>query len=102
MLPPALEQALLAVAEDDEEFRKEREQDYTYAASRETANTLRAWSMNIDDNTAQDGHLVVAESSTEDMVPEYCGTITSNWDKGPGNTQIDEGYAIPVRRTEAD
>ncbi len=39
-----------------------------------------------DDNAGQAGHLI----------PLHTGTITANWHKGPGNTQIEEGCCIPV------
>lgn len=38
-----------------------------------------------DDNQAQAGHLV----------PTHTGTVT-NWSKGPGNTQVDEGILVPA------
>jgi DNA-cytosine methyltransferase len=31
-------------------------------------------------------------------VPSITGTVTTTWAKGPGNTQVDEGLVIPVRR----
>ena len=39
-----------------------------------------------DDNQAQAGHLI----------PSHTGTVTANWSKGAGNTQVDEGHVIPV------
>jgi DNA (cytosine-5)-methyltransferase 1 len=30
------------------------------------------------------------------FVPQHVGTITANWHKGPGNTQVEEGCCIPV------
>lgn len=39
-----------------------------------------------DDNQAQVGHLI----------PARTGTITANWGKGAGNTQVDEGILVPA------
>lgn len=39
-----------------------------------------------DDNQAQAGHLI----------PARTGTITANWGKGAGNTQVDEGILVPA------
>jgi len=29
-------------------------------------------------------------------IPTHTGTVTANWSKGPGNTQVDEGHVIAV------
>lgn len=42
--------------------------------------------MNVDDNTAKDGHLI----------PTHTGTITANWHKGTGNGQVEEGIPTPT------
>ncbi len=39
-----------------------------------------------DDNAGQAGHLI----------PSHTGTITANWSKGAGNTQVDEGICIAL------
>jgi DNA (cytosine-5)-methyltransferase 1 len=41
---------------------------------------------NPDDNSAQAGQLI----------PSHTGTITANWSKGAGNTQVDEGICVAV------
>ena len=37
-----------------------------------------------------------AHAETGWLIPEHVGTITANWHKGPGNTQVEEGCCIPV------
>lgn len=92
----------------------------TFVPTRDVTSCLRASSMNIDDNTAQDGHLIpcgidlLNETTTGDvmptvrggagggntmphaMLPVLTGTVTTTWAKGPGNTQVEEGHVIPV------
>ena len=85
--------------------------------------------MNVDDNTAQDGHLIPHQmtafgeyvdddtaSTTKardwkdatDLVtfdldrPTHTGTITSSWQKVGGSTQVDEGQIIGTLTTKAD
>lgn len=57
----------------------------TFVPCRDVTATLRASSMNIDDNTAQDGHLI----------PMVSGPITARTAKGP-NTTVDEAALIPT------
>ncbi len=42
-----------------------------------------------DDNAAQTNHLI----------PSHVGTITANWHKGAGNTQVEEGILVPFCKT---
>lgn len=42
-----------------------------------------------DGNAAQANHLI----------PTHIGTITANWFKGPGNTQVEEGILVPFCKT---
>ncbi len=62
------------------------------AAGRETEAQVAALTANgvgtcgADDNQAQAGHLI----------PARTGTITANWGKGAGNTQVNEGILVPA------
>ena len=56
----------------------------TFVPTKEVTSTLRASSMNVDDNTAQDGHLISMIS----------GPLTAREAKGP-NTTVDGAALVP-------
>lgn len=54
----------------------------TFVPTRDVASCLRASSMNVDDNTAQDGHLIAtADTDRMTFVPinTITGTVTTRW-----------------------
>ena len=57
--------------------------------------SLRASSMNIDDNTVKDGHAVLSQR-------QVTGSVTTTWAKQGGNTQVEEGLVVPVWRPVND
>jgi len=82
----------------------------TFVPSREVTATLRASSMNVDDNTAVDGHLVHTHTGSGGDVepgrtsgrgersgrlhgapnPQLAGTVSAKWAKGTGGPSGDE------------
>jgi site-specific DNA-cytosine methylase len=54
-----------------------------------------------DDNKAQAGWLVPA-AAPEPNITESTGTITANWHKGAGNTQVEMGILVPVEEPSDD
>jgi DNA (cytosine-5)-methyltransferase 1 len=71
----------------------------TFIATRDVTSCLRASSMNVDDNTAQDGHFVSAVSPT---LPAITGSVTTAF--GPKNysnlQEVSQGSVIPVAVAE--
>jgi site-specific DNA-cytosine methylase len=53
-----------------------------------------------DDLDRHGAHVVRAVTGEQSPytpgIPDHTGTITANWHKGPGNTQVEEGCCIPV------
>ena len=120
-LPPALEKALTAVSaltspeplgggSGERGWAQDVERMTFIPASqptRETASCLRASSMNVDDHTAQDGHLVPMTDAEETEreremtldLPEIVGTLAPGAHPGGVNGQdAYSGQIIPWRQ----
>lgn len=51
-------------------------------------------------STSKAGYRIGAdEAAAGHIVPAKTGTVTTNWGKGPGNTQVEEGHVIPFVKT---